>query len=111
MAQSSSEHRISRRSLLRGTMVGAGAITLPALLTACGGGPGNEVKIGSNASDAVPRKAFDEVFKAYEKKSDNRVRVDALKQQSTGRPIDNVVAWTRNVYARSGGSGIVPGWR
>ncbi|MDT0546326.1 MULTISPECIES: ABC transporter substrate-binding protein [Streptomyces] len=94
MAQSSSEHRISRRSLLRGTMVGAGAITLPTLLTACGGGPGNEVKIGSNASDAVPRKAFDEVFKAYEKKSDKKVKVNTVNHESFQENINRYLKGT-----------------
>lgn len=61
-------HRMSRRTLLRGAAVGAGAVTLPALLTACGGGPGGDgktINLGSNASDPIPKKAFADAFKAY----------------------------------------------
>ncbi|MGC5411593.1 carbohydrate ABC transporter substrate-binding protein, partial [Streptomyces sp. DT225] len=61
-------HRMSRRSLLRGAALGAGAVTLPALLTACGQGPGGDGKtitLGSNASDPVPKKAFADAFKTY----------------------------------------------
>ncbi|OIJ96036.1 ABC transporter substrate-binding protein [Streptomyces colonosanans] len=70
---------MSRRSLLRGAAVGAGAVTLPALLTACGDGPGgnkNEVTVGSNASDSVPKKAFAAAFAAYEKESGKKVKVN-----------------------------------
>jgi len=72
-------HRMSRRHLLRATAVGAGAVTLPALLSACGEGPGgnkNEVTVGSNASDAVPKKAYAAAFAAYEKKSGKTVKVN-----------------------------------
>lgn len=53
-------HRMSRRNLLRGAAAGAGAVTLPAPLVACGEKPGgkkNEVTMGSNSSDAVPKEA------------------------------------------------------
>ncbi|MFI0779965.1 ABC transporter substrate-binding protein [Streptomyces sp. NPDC021212] len=93
MAQSSSGHRISRRTLLRGSAVGAGAVTLPALLTACGG-PGNEVKIGSNASDAVPRKAFAEVFAAYQKKSDKKVKVNTVNHEAFQEGINRYLKGT-----------------
>ncbi|MDG4863851.1 ABC transporter substrate-binding protein [Streptomyces sp. T-3] len=63
---------MSRRNLLRGAAIGAGAVTLPALLSACGDGPGNggkTVAMGSNASDPVPKKAYGAAFTAYEKQS------------------------------------------
>lgn len=72
-------HRMSRRNLLRGTAVGAGALTLPVLLSACGDGPGgnkNEVTVGSNASDPVPKEAYAAAFSAYEKKSGKKVKVN-----------------------------------
>lgn len=72
-------HRMSRRKLLRGAALGVGAVTLPALLSACGSGPGgdkNEVSVGSNASDPVPKKAFAAAFAAYEKKSGKKVKVN-----------------------------------
>lgn len=89
MAQSSSArpvlpgrtagHPMSRRSLLRGAAAGACMVTLPALLSACGHGPGgnrNQVTVGSNASDAVPRKAYAAAFEAYRKQTGKQVKVD-----------------------------------
>ncbi|MEU6139419.1 ABC transporter substrate-binding protein [Streptomyces sp. NPDC047081] len=70
---------MSRRNLLRGAALGVGAVTLPALLSACGEGPGGdkkEVSVGSNASDAVPKKAYAAAFQAYEKKSGKKVKVN-----------------------------------
>ncbi|WP_030566514.1 ABC transporter substrate-binding protein [Streptomyces aureocirculatus] len=95
---------MSRRELLRGTALGAGAVTLPALLTACGDGPGGdkgEVTVGSNASDAVPKKAFAAAFDAYEKQSGKRVKVNTTEhnefQQNITRYLqgspDNVFMW------------------
>ena len=72
-------HRMSRRSFLRGSALAAGAVTLPALLSGCGAGPGGdkkEVTVGSNASDAVPKKAYAAAFQAYEKKTGKRVKVN-----------------------------------
>lgn len=81
LAQSNDQagHRMSRRNLLRGAALGAGAVTLPALLSACGSGPGGdkkEVSVGSNASDAVPKEAYAAAFQAYEKKSGKKVKVN-----------------------------------
>ncbi|MGW7519018.1 ABC transporter substrate-binding protein [Streptomyces sp. NPDC054796] len=74
----------SRRALLRGTAAGAGALTLPTLLSACGGpgGDGKTVTMGSNASDKVPRKAYAESFAAYEKKSGKTVKVNTVNHES-----------------------------
>ncbi|MFC7307930.1 ABC transporter substrate-binding protein [Streptomyces monticola] len=77
---------MSRRNLLRGAAAGAGAITLPALLAACGGGPGGDgktVTMGSNASDPVPKKAFAEAFRAYEKqaKGGRKVEVNTVNHE------------------------------
>src|SRR5262245_38635566 len=70
---------LSRRTILRGTALGAGALAIPGALAACGssnkntntgGGTGGKtVTFGSNASDAVPKAAYEQVFKAYETKS------------------------------------------
>ncbi|MVO87671.1 extracellular solute-binding protein [Streptomyces sp. p1417] len=95
---------MSRRDLLRGAAVGAGAVTLPALLTACGERPGgdrNDVTVGSNASDAVPRKAFAAAFAAYGKQSGSRVEVNTTEhnefQQNVTRYLqgspDDVFMW------------------
>ncbi|MFE0101265.1 ABC transporter substrate-binding protein [Streptomyces sp. NPDC059009] len=95
---------MSRRNLLRGTAIGAGALTLPVLLTACGDGPGgnkNQISMGSNASDAVPKKAFQAAFDAYEKKSKKTVKVNTTEhnefQQNITRYLrgtpDDVFMW------------------
>ncbi|GHE74267.1 hypothetical protein GCM10018785_48080 [Streptomyces longispororuber] len=97
-------HPLSRRGVLRGTALGAGAVTLPALLAACGRGPGgdrNHVTVGSNASDAVPRKAFAATFAAYEDNSGKRVEVNTTEhnefQQNITRYLlgspDDVFMW------------------
>ncbi|MEV6109667.1 ABC transporter substrate-binding protein [Streptomyces sp. NPDC051940] len=71
---------MSRRSLLRGAAMTAGAVTLPSLLAACGDGPGgkggNTVAVGSNASDKVPKDAYAAAFTAYEKESGKSVKVN-----------------------------------
>lgn len=74
----------SRRSLLRGSAAGAGALALPTLLSACGGpgGDGKTVSMGSNASDAVPRKAYAKAFAAFEEKSGKTVEVNTVNHES-----------------------------
>ncbi|MEU4133828.1 ABC transporter substrate-binding protein [Streptomyces wuyuanensis] len=103
---SAAGHRISRRNVLRGAAAGAGAVTLPALLAACGGGPGGDgktVTMGSNASDPVPRKAFAEAFGAYAKQSaeGRKVKVNTVDHNTfqeninrylQGQP-DDVFMW------------------
>jgi multiple sugar transport system substrate-binding protein len=70
--------RLGRRGFLKGAAGTGAALTLPALLAACGGsseGGGDTtdtgaatgtVTIGSNASDEVPKKAYADVFAAFE---------------------------------------------
>src|SRR5262245_17672832 len=61
---------LSRRTLLRGAALGAGAFAVPAALVACekpsstGGGANQEVTFGSNYSDAVPKQALADVLAA-----------------------------------------------
>ncbi|MER7049046.1 ABC transporter substrate-binding protein [Streptomyces jumonjinensis] len=97
---------MSRRSLMRGAVAGAGAIALPALLTACGGGPGGDgktVTLGSNASDPMPKKAFADAFSAYAKQSEGgrKVKVNIVDHNTfqeninrylQGKP-DDVFMW------------------
>ncbi|MFI6937890.1 ABC transporter substrate-binding protein [Streptomyces sp. NPDC050418] len=78
---------MSRRTLLRGSAIGAGAVALPSLLTACGGGPadaGKTIALGSNSSDPVPKKAFAAAFADYEKQSkdDRKVKVNTVDHNS-----------------------------
>ena len=71
--------RLGRRGFLKGAAGTGAALTLPTLLAACGGSSdtssssgGNTsaasgtVTIGSNASDDVPKKAYADVFAAFE---------------------------------------------
>jgi multiple sugar transport system substrate-binding protein len=76
---------MSRRTLLRGMAGTAGAIMLPGGLAACGGDssdsgsgsssgggggkPTGTVTVGSNASDALPKKAYVEVFKNFQQQN------------------------------------------
>jgi multiple sugar transport system substrate-binding protein len=91
---------LSRRGLLRGALgVGAG-LSLSALLEACGssssGGGGSTptkatgtVTIGSNASDAVPKKAYADVFAAYTQKSGVQTKVNTVDHNTFQEQINN----------------------
>ncbi|MBD0743831.1 ABC transporter substrate-binding protein [Streptomyces sp. CBMA152] len=97
---------MSRRSLLRGAAIGAGAVTLPSLLAACSSGPGGDsktIRMGSNSSDAVPKKAFADAFKAYEQQSkegrtvkvntvDHNTFQENINRYLQGKP-DEVFMW------------------
>ncbi|MER5772424.1 ABC transporter substrate-binding protein [Streptomyces sp. NPDC001985] len=97
---------MSRRSLLRGGAAGAGAVTLPSLLSACGSGPGGDgrtVTIGSNSSDPVPKKAFADAFAAYEKQAEGgrKIKVNTVDHNTfqeninrylQGKP-DDIFMW------------------
>lgn len=72
---------IDRRTVLRGALFGAGALSAPGLLAACGGGPGggdDTISFGSNYSDAVPKKALAEVISGFEKSSKKTVKVNTI---------------------------------
>ncbi len=84
---------MSRRTLLRGTALGVGAVALPSVLAACGSGPGG-ISVGSNASDAVPKKAFADVFRAYEKKSKKTVRVNTVNHENFQENINRYLQGT-----------------
>ncbi|WP_326685868.1 ABC transporter substrate-binding protein [Streptomyces sp. NBC_01795] len=78
-------HPARRRTLLRGAAGTAAAVTLPALLAACGTGPGGDgktVSVGSNGSDATPRKAFRAAFDGFEKKSGKKVKVNTVNHEA-----------------------------
>src|SRR2546430_14655299 len=63
---------VSRRTMLRGAVLGAGAFAVPAVLAACGSSKSSTssgstaatgtVTIGSNYSDDVPKKAFGDMM-------------------------------------------------
>ncbi|MFF4751085.1 ABC transporter substrate-binding protein [Streptomyces sp. NPDC002514] len=89
----------SRRSLLRGvggTAVLAGA-GIP-LLSACGGsGTSSDPKtvtVGSNASDAVPKKAFEQVYAAFKKQSGLTVDVNTKDHNTFQEQINSYLQGT-----------------
>ena len=71
--------RLDRRSLLKGAMAGAGLLGATGLLAACGSGSSSTagggttgtaaasgtVTFGSNQSDAVPKKAFEQIVAGF----------------------------------------------
>ncbi|MEU9196154.1 ABC transporter substrate-binding protein [Streptomyces hundungensis] len=97
---------MSRRNLLRGAAIGAGAVALPSLLAACDSGPGSDpktIRLGSNSSDAVPKKAFADAFAAYQKQSkegrsikvntvDHNTFQENINRYLQGKP-DDVFMW------------------
>jgi len=95
---------LRRRSLLKGAgALGLGALSVP-LLSACGGssassgasssGGGDSVKgttvtVGSNASDAVPKKAFADVYAAFTKSSGVKTKVNTVDHNTFQEQITN----------------------
>jgi multiple sugar transport system substrate-binding protein len=80
---------LSRRAMLRGSALAAGAVTLPGLLAACGssdkgsssnssGTGGKTVTFGSNHSDPTDKAAMEAALKAYEAKSGKTVQINAV---------------------------------
>lgn len=88
----------SRRTLLRGiggaAVLGAG---IP-LLSACGGGSTSSdpktVSLGSNASDAVPKKAFAEIYAAFKKQSGIAVDVNTKDHNTFQEQINTYLQGT-----------------
>jgi multiple sugar transport system substrate-binding protein len=100
---------VSRRSLLRGTVLGAGALAIPGALAACGddsdggssSGASKSVTFGSNYSDAIPKSGIAAVMAAYQKSSGVTVKTNTQDHNSfqenisrylKGNP-DDVFAW------------------
>ncbi|MEU0188861.1 ABC transporter substrate-binding protein [Streptomyces afghaniensis] len=88
----------SRRSVLRGiggaALLGAG---IP-LLSACGGSGAaadpKTVSLGSNSSDAVPKKAFAEIYAAFTKKSGIKVDVNTKDHNTFQEQINSYLQGT-----------------
>ncbi|MEU6575628.1 extracellular solute-binding protein [Streptomyces sp. NPDC046805] len=89
----------SRRSLLRGAggTAALAAAGLP-LLSACGGsGSAADPKtltLGSNASDAVPKKAFAEIYAAFKKRSGITVQVNTKDHNTFQEQINSYLQGT-----------------
>jgi len=89
----------SRRGLLRG--VGGAALLAAAgipLLSACGGSGSSSdpktVSLGSNSSDAVPKKAFAEIYAAFTKKSGIKVDVNTKDHNTFQEQINSYLQAT-----------------
>lgn len=89
----------SRRSLLRG--VGGAAVLAGAgipLLSACGGSGASSdpktVTLGSNASDAVPKKAFEAVYAAFKKQAGITVDVNTKDHNTFQEQINSYLQGT-----------------
>jgi multiple sugar transport system substrate-binding protein len=78
----------SRRTMLKGAAVGAVGLAGLPLLAACtgsSGGGGSSSKstgLGSNASDAVPKKAIAAMVTAFEKKSGDKVTINTTSHNN-----------------------------
>ncbi|MDX3458108.1 ABC transporter substrate-binding protein [Streptomyces sp. ME02-8801-2C] len=88
----------SRRTLLRG-IGGAAALGAAApLLSACGdsdsGSDAKTVTLGSNASDAVPKKAFAEIYAAFTKKTGIKVDVNTKDHNTFQEQINSYLQGT-----------------
>ncbi len=95
--------RLGRRGFLKGAAGTGAALTLPTLLAACGGSSdtssssgGNTsaasgtVTIGSNASDDVPKKAYADVFAAFETaKPKLKTKVNTVDHNTFQEQINN----------------------
>jgi multiple sugar transport system substrate-binding protein len=122
---------ITRRQVLGGMAGVAGLAAVPSLIAACGpagtatGSPsgsqpagtptgsqpapgGGEVTFGSNASDAVPKAAFEKVFAAFKESTGTTVKVntvdhgtfqDQISSYLQGAP-DDVFTWFAGFRAR-----------
>jgi ABC-type sugar transport system, periplasmic component len=90
--------QLSRRSLIKGAGIGAISLTAVSALAACtgtttggggGGGSKGSLTFGSNASDAVPKKAYGTFVSAFEKKSGDKVTTNTVDHNSFQDKINN----------------------
>jgi len=83
-------YTVSRRALLKGTLLGAGALAVPAALAACGsgntGGGGatvnKTVTFGSNYSDDVPKKAIADTLAAFDQSKGFTTKINTVDHNS-----------------------------
>jgi len=109
---SSTVGNLSRRAMLRGSALAAGAVTLPSVLAACGskggssgsssgGSGGKTVTFGSNHSDPQDKAAMTATLQAYQTKSGKTVKINTVDhntfQQNINRYLqgnpDDVFSW------------------
>ncbi len=80
-------YSLSRRTVLRGTLLGAGALAVPAALAGCGGGSksgtdNKNVTFGSNYSDEVPKKAFGDTIAKFDSEKGYTTKVNTVDHNS-----------------------------
>jgi multiple sugar transport system substrate-binding protein len=97
---------VDRRVFMKGALGSAAALTLPALLAACGGSSGGStgstgsskptgtVTIGSYQSDPVPKKAVAEVFDAFTTKSGVKNKVNTVSHNDFQENINTYLQGT-----------------
>ncbi len=97
--------RLSRRTMLRGSLLGAATLGVPASLLGCANPKqdtsAGTVTLGSNQSDAVPKQAVAAVMKAFEQSSKNTVNINTVDhvtfQENINRYLrgtpDDVFSW------------------
>ena len=88
--------QLSRRGMLKGLAIGAAGLGAAPLLGACtgssGGGGGTSSKtasVGSNYSDAVPKKAFAAMVSGFESSSGDKLDVNTVDHNSFQENINN----------------------
>jgi multiple sugar transport system substrate-binding protein len=95
MASSRMGPRLSRRDLLKAFGVSAGVAGLAACGEDGGGGGGGggtgskEVTVGSNASDTLPKKAYEQVFANFQKASGITPKVNTVDHNTYQEQINN----------------------
>lgn len=96
--QSARATMFSRRGVLKGALGTGAALSVSGLLTACGGGGSSggggdkasgTVTVGSNASDAVPKKAYQEVFAAFTESTQVKTKVNTVDHNTFQEQINN----------------------
>jgi multiple sugar transport system substrate-binding protein len=121
---------LDRRRLLKGALLGAAALSSGGLLSACGGddggsgGGGGEaggtVSIGSNASDATPKAAYQAMFDQFTSENseyttkvntvDHNTFQEQINNYLQGKP-DDVFTWfagnRMNFFAQQGLAGDI----
>lgn len=95
---------VSRRRLLQGVLAAGTVAGLSPVLSACGGSGGSSsktVSLGSNYSDAIPKKALAGVLATFQKQSGLKIKLNTVDHNSfqeqinnylQGRP-DDVFSW------------------
>ncbi len=97
---------VTRRTVLRGSLLGAAAVGVPAALSGCGGNPAQdtsagEITFGSNYSDPVPKNGLAAVINAFQRSTEHTVKLNTVEhvtfQENINRYLrgtpDDAFAW------------------